>query len=230
MEHALLSCQNMDVILSGQIILQDVSFEINKNEIVALIGLNGSGKTTLLKAILGIYPISKGIRKLHTKRLAYVPQKIQFDRTIPITVFELLNTYSDKDRQEILKKLKEISSDHLIDRQVGKLSGGELQRVLIANALLLKPELLLLDEATAGIDAVGERNFYDLVTKIHEEYKMTIIIVSHDIHTIFNKATQIFCLHNRSIVCKGKPSDVIKQKAFSDIFASHLSPFTHDHA
>ncbi len=228
MSNAIIKIQNLSLEISGFKILENINLEINEGEINTIIGLNGSGKTTLLKTILGVYKPSSGSIEINTKKIAYVPQKLHFDKTIPISVYELLQIYSGKNQIDILAKLKEVKADKLTNKKVGVLSGGELQRVLIANALLLEPKLLLLDEATAGIDIVGEKDFYDLIEKIHTEYKITIIMVSHDIHTVFAASDKIFCI-NKHICCSGKPAEVSQDTQFKKLFGHNLAPFSHKH-
>lgn len=222
----LIRFDGVDVELSGNSVLENISMEIFPGEIVTLIGLNGAGKTTLLKTILGIYKIKKGKIDMRAKRIGYVPQKLQFDRTIPFSVREFLDTYSGRAAGKIEDVLKEVKADGLIDKKIGNLSGGELQKVLIANALLQKPDLLLLDEATAGVDIKGEQNFFELIAQIHEKYQVTIVMVLHDIHTVFSKASKVFCL-NKTICCHGKPKDVSQSPEFTKLFGPYLVPYEH---
>lgn len=224
----IINIQNLNLELSGQKILENINFTVKSGEIATIIGLNGSGKTSLLKVILGIYQASSGQLNIQTDKIAYVPQKLHFDQSIPISVSELLQVYSSKNTSQIIDKLREVKANDLIEKQLGTLSGGELQRVLIANALLQEPELLLLDEATAGIDIVGEKNFYELIYKIHKQYQMTIVMVSHDIHTVFAASDQILCI-NKHVCCSGKPAEVEGNKEFKKLFGQHLAPFNHEH-
>lgn len=207
-------------------ILKKITLQIQPGEIVSLIGLNGSGKTTLLKVILGIYEPTKGKVINRARHMGYVPQKFEFDRRIPFSVNELLKIYSGKSNTEILKKLREVHADHLIKQSIGHLSGGEMQRVLIANALLNEPDLLLLDEPTSGLDVAGEKDFHCMMEDIHRQYHMAMVIVSHDIHLVFKQAKKIFCV-DHCLVCHGHPQDVQKSEAFTRLFGPHLIPFEH---
>lgn len=227
MNKPLVEFRSVSIALSGQYVLENVSLEIFANEIVTVIGLNGAGKTTLLQAMLGMYQPSHGEVILRTKRMGYVPQKLQFDRTIPFSVLELLRMYSGKSADVVSRKSQEIQAEKLLEKKVGELSGGELQRVLLVNALLLDPELLLLDEATSGIDARGEHQFYKLIQGLHQTYRMAIVMVSHDIHTVFAQADRVFCL-NRTICCHGAPQDVSANPEFVKLFGSYLAPYKHD--
>lgn len=227
-KRTLLEFRNVDVTLSGKKVLEDVSFSLSNKEIVTLIGLNGTGKTTLLRTIIGVYEPAKGKIILNTKRIGYVPQRLDFDKNIPFSVEELLLTYSGRDRVAILEKLVEVGAAQLIDKKIGMLSGGELQRVLIANALLQNPELLLLDEPTSGIDVMGEQNFYQLIAELFEKYDVSIMMVSHDIHAVFSRSSRVLCISG-GIKCYGTPQDVSNHPAFKAIFGDYLSPYHHHH-
>ncbi len=224
----LVEFKNVEVKAGEHTLLRNVSFKLGQQELISLIGLNGAGKSTLLKTILGVYSPSAGTIKVKAKRIGYVPQRLDFDRSIPITVVEFLSTFSDSSKEMIRKKLAEVNAKNLIEKKMGVLSGGEMQRVLIANALLRKPDLLLLDEATAGIDVAGEHAFYELVEKLHKNYEIAVVMVSHDIHTVFAKASRVLCL-NQHLCCEGTPEDVSKNPEFNELFCDHLAPYSHKH-
>lgn len=226
---SLLVFKNVSVDVGGKRLLSNLNFELNSKEIVSLIGLNGTGKTSFLRTIIGFYKPSEGEIIINTDRVGYVPQKLDFDKTIPFSVEELLKTYSGLSREKIFKKLKEVGAEDLIDKMIGNLSGGQLQRVLIANALLKEPELLLLDEATTGVDVMGEKNFYELIEKIFKKYEMSIIMVSHDIHTVFSRSSKVVCISEGMKCCDGTPHDVSNHPAFKEIFGDYLSPYHHHH-
>jgi zinc transport system ATP-binding protein len=218
--------KNVSLKLSGYSLVKDVNLQIFPDDIISLIGLNGAGKTTILKLILGIHQPSDGQITRRIKRMGYVPQRFEFDRTIPFSVIELLKVYSQANEKDIKEKLKEVGVLHLVNKNIGGLSGGEMQRVLIANALLIEPELLLLDEPTSGLDVVGEKDFYCMLDGIHKKYKVPIIMVSHDIHLVFNHASKILCV-DHCVVCHGHPEDVKKSESFQKLFGPHLIPFKH---
>lgn len=225
----LITLRDINLTLSGQSILSDISLDILPGEMVSLIGLNGAGKTTLLKLMLGIHEPTSGTVTRNVKRVGYVPQKFEFDRTIPFSVLELLKTYSSASEKAIKEKLKEVGALDLIDKNIGKLSGGQMQRVLIANALLGKPQLLLLDEPTSGLDMMGEKDFYCTMEELHKKYKLAIVIVSHDIHLVLKHAKKIFCV-DHCLVCHGHPEEIKKNKEFVKLFGPHFIPFKHhDH-
>jgi len=227
----LVKISKLVVVQNGIRILHDINAEIYPGEIISLIGLNGSGKTTLLKTILGLIKPTSGTLSVNARKIGYVPQKLDFDRTIPITIFELLKIYNPKAQSNTINaKLEEVSALKLGEKLVGTLSGGQLQRVLIANALINLPDLLLLDEATAGIDITGEDQFYSLIKQIHKDYQPTILLVSHDIHTVFANTDRVFCMDG-CLCCQGTPEAIAKTPEFKRLFGKHLKPYHHkDHA
>jgi len=222
----LITLKNISLTLSGQPILRDISLQILPGEMVSLIGLNGSGKTTLLKLMLGIHQPTSGKVTRNVKRVGYVPQTFEFDRTIPFSVLELLKTYSSANEKKIQEKLKEVGALTLMNKNIGQLSGGQMQRVLIANALLGKPQLLLLDEPTSGLDMMGEKDFYCTLEELNQKYKMAIVMVSHDIHLVMKHAKKIFCV-DHCLVCHGHPEEIKKNKEFVKLFGPHFIPFKH---
>jgi len=227
-QKVLVKTENLGVSFGKAVVLENISLEIYQREVVALIGLNGAGKTTLLKTILGIYRPSSGSVKVNTRRLGYVPQRLNFDRSIPITVKELLQAYGGKNNA-IEDKLALAGGLHLISRRVGDLSGGEFQRVLLASALLPEPELLLLDEPTSGIDVVGERSFFEIVKKLQDEQDVAIVLVSHDIHQVYRHATRVVCI-NKTMLCQGPPHTIAGDSGFQELFGDYLIPYGHNHS
>lgn len=222
----ILKLQGVNLQFGGNNVLTNITLEILPHEMVSLIGLNGSGKTSLLKIMLGVYKPTSGQIINRAKRIGYVPQKFEFDRTNPFSVKELLRTYNRVSETVIRKKLQEVDAEDLIDKPFGALSGGQMQRVLIANALLNNPELLLLDEPTSGLDVAGEKDFYCLIEQIHKKYRIAIVIVSHDVHMVFNQAQKILCV-DHGVVCHGHPEEMKKNKEFVRLFGPHLIPFKH---
>lgn len=226
--NTVISCKKLSLTLNNNTILENLSFSIDQGEIVTIIGLNGAGKSSLLKTIIGIYSPSSGTLSVNAQKIGYVPQKLQFDTSIPLTVEEFLQTYTNKSIDFMRNKLQEVNAFDILHKKLGQLSGGQLQKVLIANALLQEPDLLLLDEATAGIDMSGEQSFYELIEQIHREYKITIVMVSHDIHTVFAKSNRVLCL-NKHLCCSGAPQDVSTHPEFTKLFGTHTAPYHHHH-
>lgn len=231
----MIHAQNLTVTFDDHQVLDDLTFEIKKGETVAIVGPNGSGKTTLIKTLLGLIPFSGQIGffttevlpyKKYTSRLkkyftkvGYVPQKIDFDRTVPITVMELLSVYQNKkNNKKIMALLEEVGAHHLHHALVGQLSGGEFQRMMMAIALINNPELLILDEATAGVDIEGENVIYDIVEDLRQKHNLTVIFVSHDIGLVFKYASQVMCL-NHCLLCHGVPREALTKEIIDKLYA-----------
>lgn len=215
-------------------ILNKVSLSCNHGEILALIGRNGAGKTTLLKAMMGQLPYTGTIaffdpqgNKIDRPHIGYVPQKLSFDRGTPMTVGDLF--CSNKSRTPIwwtlrrpqLKRarsiLKKVGGESLLGRQLGALSGGELQRVLLAFALDPMPDLLLLDEPVSAVDRRGIGVFYELVTNLRREYHMPILLVSHDIGHVQKYATSAAFL-DRSVIVQDSVDKVLRHPVVRETF------------
>lgn len=231
----MIRAEHLTVTFDGHKVLDDLTFEIKKGETVAIVGPNGSGKTTLIKTLLGLIPYSGQIgfftaealpykkytshlKKFFTK-VGYVPQKIDFDRTVPITVMELLAIYQHKkNTKKIISLLEEVGAHHLHHSLVGQLSGGEFQRLMIALALINDPELLIMDEATAGVDIEGENVIYDIVEDLRQKHNLTVIFVSHDIGLVFKYASQVMCL-NHCLLCHGVPQEALTKDIIDKLYA-----------
>lgn len=224
----LIEIKNLSIELNWNIILSDINLEIFENEILAIIWLNWAWKSTLLKAIIWIYKPTKWVVISYINKFWYVPQKLDFDKTIPISVYEFLKIYSNKSKDQIYESLEYLNSINLIDKKIGSLSWWELQKILIVNAILQDSKLLLLDEPTSGIDLISEKWFYDFIEKIFNKYKLSIILVSHDIHTVFSKASRVICL-NKIICCIWKPTNIINDDFFKKVYWKHLAPYSHKH-
>jgi len=223
--------KNVNVKFDANVVLDNIDLDIEKGKIIAIIGPNGSGKTTLLKAILGLIEyegkikvLNKNIKKVLGKT-AYVPQRFEFDKNFPITVLEFLKLFAAREKT-IKSKLKEVGMQDFEKHLLGDLSGGELQRVLIARALLKNPEILLLDEPASGIDIGGEQNIYELVSDLTEKYQSTTILVSHEIEVVYQFADEVVCL-NKKLVCKGLPEKVITAETLKKLYGEKATIYPH---
>lgn len=210
---------------TGKKILHDVSFVIEKGQIVSLIGLNGTGKTTLLKTIVSLIKPSSGSIIKHTENIFYIPQKSDLNTSFPLTVKEFCELFG---APSFFPYLQEVGMQNFLFQKVSKLSGGEYQRVLIAIALSRKPDLLLLDEITAGIDLSGEEEFYKTISQIRNNYHTSIILVSHNIHLVIKNTDQVLCLAGH-ICCSGRPEEIKEDQIFQSLFGKYLQPYVHKH-
>ncbi|NDK08586.1 ATP-binding cassette domain-containing protein [Candidatus Gracilibacteria bacterium] len=211
-------------------VLKDISFGLLSGEILSIIGVNGTGKTSLLKVIAGILSPSQGKLLKKYKKLSYVPQKINLDDSFPILVEEYIEIYNEKIG---LKKIKDIlhkfNSEYLLGKKINKLSGGELQKVLIVTALLSKPDLMLLDEPTAGIDIIGEEIFYKLIKEVKEYFpELSIVLVSHNIHLVYKNSQKVICLHENNFCCHGTPAEIGNNPTIKNIFGEYILPYRHN--
>jgi len=245
---AAVEVRNLHVTLGGHPVLRGVNMKVPAGKLVALIGPNGSGKTTLLRSLLGLQSISAGEIRLFDKtdirsvlpRIGYVPQSLNLERSFILSVREFLALRSPTCRHwfwkssarvdELLRaSLAEIGVESLLDRPVAQLSGGQLQRVLIAFSLLHKPELLLLDEPTAGVDTPGEQTFYELIAQIQARHQLSVILVSHDLSMVYRHASWVYAL-NGVVCCEGSPDQIMNEESLKQAYGIHVSPYHHHHS
>ena len=213
-------------------LVEGVSLTVEKGKIVTLIGPNGSGKSTTAKIALGIYKNIEGSVEKYTNKVGYVPQKISIDWTLPLRVYDfMLLTENIKD-EAIDEALTLTGVIHLKNKNLGNLSGGEFQRVLIARAISKKPELLVLDEPVQGVDYTGEIALYELIKRISDSLNCGILLISHDLHTVMTATDHVVCL-NGHVCCSGTPMDVAKNNEYKTLFGEQasqiLSVYEHKH-
>lgn len=220
--------ESFSVTIGKTEILRDINIHIHCGELTALVGPNGAGKTTLLKAIMGEIPHTGTLRFLdikdcHTRKpvLGYVPQKLEFDPGAPISVLDLFSAglsarpiflgHSARQRERAAASLSVVHAEHLLERRLGDLSGGELQRVLLALALDPCPDLLLMDEPVSGVDPHGRELFYNMVSSLRQQYDMSIILVSHDLAVVSRHADRVVFI-DRTLQCAGTPEEVFSNE------------------
>ena len=215
-------------------LVEGVSLTVEKGKIVTLIGPNGSGKSTTAKIAVGIYKNIEGTVEKYTNKVGYVPQKFSIDWTLPLRVYDfMLLTENIKD-EAIDEALTLTGVMHLKNKNLGNLSGGEFQRVLIARAISKKPELLVLDEPVQGVDYTGEIALYELIKKISDTLNCGILLISHDLHTVMTATDHVVCL-NGHVCCSGTPMDVAKNNEYKTLFGEQASQILtvyehkHDH-
>lgn len=233
---AAVAFESVTISLGGNTILEDISARVPRGSCTAIVGPNGAGKTTMLLALLGEVPYTGGIRISRADggrhlRVGYVPQRFQFDRGIPLTVMEFMVMgwqrsplwfgvrRAHHDRAQGL--LASVKMDGLGKRRLGALSGGEMQRVLLALALGREPDLLVLDEPASGVDFQGEHVFCELLDKLRCERGFTQLMVSHDLPTVTHHATHVICL-NRRVAAEGAPHEVLTAETLTAIFGLHM--------
>ena len=228
----LLKVENVGFSINDKSLVKGVSFEVKQSEIVTLIGPNGSGKSTTAKIALGIYKNIDGKVKTYTDKIGYVPQKISIDWTLPIRVLDFMSLTENLTQDQINNALNLTGGEHLKDKSLSNLSGGEFQRVLIARAISKQPELLVLDEPVQGVDFKGEIALYELIKKITEKMKCGILLISHDLHVVMSATDFVICL-NGHVCCSGTPQKVIKDNKYKELFGDRasniLSLYEHKH-
>ena len=228
----LVKLENAGVHRSSKWLVRGISFEINQGQIVTLIGPNGSGKTTTAKMILNILNTDEGLVTGNANKMAYVPQKISIDWTMPLRVIDFMKLTSNLNNTQVNESLTMTGVDKLLYNQINSLSGGEFQRVLIARAIAKKPDLLVLDEPVQGVDYNGEIALYNLIKKISVNLNCGILLISHDMHFVMSTTNHVICL-NGHICCSGTPGSVVKNPEYIKLFGEHnsetLSYYQHNH-
>ncbi len=213
-------------------LVEGVSLTVEKGKIVTLIGPNGSGKSTTAKIALGIYKNIEGSVEKYTNKVGYVPQKISIDWTLPLRVYDFMLLTENIKEEAIDEALTLTGVIHLKNKNLGNLSGGEFQRVLIARAISKKPELLVLDEPVQGVDYTGEIALYELIKRISDTLNCGILLISHDLHTVMTATDHVVCL-NGHVCCSGSPMDVAKNNEYKTLFGEQasqiLSVYEHKH-
>lgn len=243
----LVRLKDLRVQLGGKDILRGINAGLARGKITALIGLNGSGKTTLLRAILKEVPWTGKI-EFHCghdhnaplpHHIGYVPQKLQIDARLPLTVRDLMALALQRRplflgiRRQTLRIMQElldkVGAAALIDSPVEKLSGGELQRVLLALALHPEPELLLLDEPAAGIDFKDQKKFYELIAELNRRTEVSILLVSHELSVVSQHAHHVLCLKDGLIICQGPPQEIVTGEMLTQTFGTETGVYAHRH-
>jgi len=248
MTASLVSLRDLKVQLGGRDILKGVSAELLRGQITALIGLNGSGKTTILRTLVKEIPYAGRIEfhcghdhsRPAPEHVGYVPQKLRIEANLPLTVCDLLGLallrrplflgVGRRSRRRMEAMLARVwLGPEFLDRPVEKISGGELQRVLLALALEPQPELLLLDEPAAGIDFQRAEQFYDLLDELNRSTGVTILLVSHELSVVNRHAHHVLCLKDGRVQCQGPPQEMLQQDAVIQTFGSGAGFYAHQH-
>jgi zinc transport system ATP-binding protein len=220
----ILKVEDLNVKLDGQIILENINFSVAPGDVLAIVGPNGAGKSVLLRSLLKLIPHSGNIDWKEKIKINYIPQRFSVDRDFPLTVAEFFR-FKSRDKKEIMRVLHLVGitdehhlHHHILNQRLGWLSGGELQRALVAWAIIDKPNVLLFDEPTTGIDIGGEETIYNL-----------IIMISHDLDVVYRYATNVLCL-NKNMVCYGIPADALDPAALKKLYGeASFYPHNHPH-
>jgi len=230
---SLVSAKGLSVWIGSRQVLQQVDFEIERGEIVTIVGPNGSGKTTLLRAIIGALSLTSGeIFRLPKLRVGYVPQRLHIDATLPITVKRFMSMPRAAGKSSCDIALREAGVPDLSSRQMSELSGGQFQRVLLARALIGQPDLLILDEATQGLDQPGSAAFYRQIESVRRTLGCAVLMVSHELHVVMSASDRVICL-NGHVCCHGTPEVVASAPEYRALFGTGtlgtLALYRHHH-
>ncbi len=237
---SLITVENLSVRYGGHMALAHVDMAIEPGEIVTVVGPNGSGKTSLLRAIIGaVEPAAGRVTRKPGLRLGYVPQKLHIDPTLPITVERFLRLPGGITRVDCARALEQAGVPDLSAQQMSALSGGQFQRVLLAHALIHRPDILLLDEATQGLDQPGSAAFYRRIEEVRRETGCAVLMISHELHVVMSASDRVICL-NGHVCCEGTPEIVSSAPEYRALFGTgtggalalyrHEHDHAHDHA
>ncbi|OUS17464.1 zinc ABC transporter ATP-binding protein ZnuC [Gammaproteobacteria bacterium 50_400_T64] len=225
---ALIELRGAGKSFANRTVLQAVNLNLVPGRIVTLIGPNGAGKTTLVKIVLGLLqPDTGSVQRSVQLRVGYMPQKLHIDPTLPLQVDRFLQ-FANADTAVCLAALDRVGIAHLIKQPVSGLSGGEMQRMLLARALLRKPNLLVLDEPVQGVDVTGQEALYQLIGELRDELNCGILMVSHDLHLVMAATDEVVCL-NQHVCCHGTPQQVSVDPEFVALFGAKTALYTHHH-
>jgi zinc transport system ATP-binding protein len=232
---ALISARGLWLTRAGRAILQGVDIDVGAGEIVTLIGPNGAGKTTLVRVLLGLQaPVSGTTLRKPGLRVGYAPQRFEIDPAIPLTAARFVAIGRQLDREQIASALAEVGAGAVAERQLAELSGGELQRVILARSLSRSPALLVLDEPLRGVDYAGAAELYALIGRLRTQRMLGVLLVSHDLHVVMAQSDRVVCL-NRHVCCSGVPHSVAQHPEYARLFGSQaarafgLYQHHHDH-
>ena len=228
----LLSATDVALRKSGKTILDNINLELRKGEIMTLIGPNGAGKTSLVRVLLGLTKQSAG--KVHRRKrlkIGYVPQRTSINSVLPLRVIDFLRLAGRFKQDELLTALEEVQVAHVLNSAIQEISGGELQRVLLARALLRQPELLVLDEPAQGVDIIGQQALYQMIGELRDRHGCAVLMVSHDLHLVMAATDQVVCL-NTHVCCTGHPDHISEHPEYLKLFGSALeglAVYSHHH-
>ncbi|MDF2964833.1 MAG: zinc transporter, ATP-binding protein [Rickettsiaceae bacterium] len=234
MSNALIKLTNVSQAYENKLVLHNISLEILPNTITTVIGPNGAGKTTLARIIIGIdKPVNGSVYRKLGLKISYIPQKLALDRNLPLDIKSFLELLGQSQacRELIEEALDEVSLELPLSTSVHALSGGQFQKIMLAAALLNKPDLIVMDEATQGLDVTSQANFYKIIERVKNEHNHAIFMISHDLFTVMSRSEQVICL-NKHICCNGLPNQIVNNPEYIKIFGRKediLSIYSHNH-
>ena len=233
MQANLLVADKISVVRAGRRVVQDVSLSVREHDFITIIGPNGAGKSVLLKCLLGLFkPDGGSINRRPGLAIGYMPQSVALEPTMPMTVARFLRLRKLVDAERVREVAELCKVDDLLARPLTVLSGGEMQRVLLARALLRQPDLLVLDEPAQNLDVSGQLAFYKLLDDLYASSKLSIVMVSHDLHMVMASTRHVICLYHH-VCCSGEPQVVTKAPEFVSLFgqdmAKMMAVYNHDH-
>jgi len=234
MNTPVIAAEGLSIRVDGRTVLADISVAVAAGEIVTIVGPNGSGKSTFLRALIGALPAASGrVIRAPGLRIGYVPQKLAIDATLPITVSRFLSLPRRVPQDVAAEALARAGMPDLANRQMTDLSGGQFQRVLLARAVLERPHLLLLDEATQGLDQPGSAAFYEQIEEVRQDLGCAVVMVSHDLHVVMAASDRVLCM-NGHICCEGTPEVVADAPEYRALFGTGtrgaLALYRHQHS
>lgn len=225
----ILKVENLSVAFNNNKVVDDVSFEVKKGEVLAIIGPNGAGKTTLFQALLGLIPYKGEVKWQKDVKIGYVPQRIDIDIDIPLTVEEFLKLKSEASQKRIKDILKSIQLDEeILKSGLGEISVGQRQRLLIAWAIMDYPDVILFDEPTADVDIYGQESIYKTVSLLRQKMGLTVILISHDLNVIYQYAEKVLCLNHKNL-CIGTPKEMLQTDQLQKLYGGERSFYVHNH-
>ncbi len=225
----ILEVKNLNVSFYGEKIIDNLSFNLRNKENLVILGPNGAGKTVLLKCLLGVIPFEGEVRWIKDVKIGYVPQKFFPEKNTPLSVEEFFK-FKKVSKKQIIEALQSVGIDNMsiLDYTIGIISSGQLQRILIAWALIDNPKILLFDEPTAGIDIEGEKTIHNLLSRIEKEHDLTIIFITHDLSVVYKFADSVLCL-NKKIVCYGSPQEALSTENIKQLYGEEVKFYKHAH-
>jgi zinc transport system ATP-binding protein len=228
MKKTILRVENLKVRLEDELIISDLSFEVKRGEVLTILGPNGAGKTVLLKTLLGIFPFEGKVEWEKGIKIGYVPQRVPFVKDFPISIEEFfkLKTKNENEIKEVLKLVG--FEENFLKKNLGELSSGQYQRILVAFALIGGSNVLLFDEPTTGIDIYGKETIYQLLEKLKKEKNLTIILVTHDLNVVFKFSDYVICL-NKCPLCQGRPKETVTPENLSKLYGQEIKFYEHYH-